>query len=153
MKKTLLDARDLERHATRCTICRHPQLDEIEKEFVSWTSVGEIVKEFGIPERSSIYRHARATGLFEKRDRNIKLALGKIVERAGDIVPNANAIVAAAVALAKINTDGRYIERREVLSLTPVFERMTARELEDYASTGTLPVWAQSAVADAKASM
>lgn len=110
----------------------------------------EFVKEFDIPECSSIYRHARATGLFEKRDRNIKLALGKIVERAGEIMPNANAIVAAAVALAKINGDGRYIERREVLSLTPIFERMTTRELEEYASTGSIPVWAQSAVADAK---
>jgi hypothetical protein len=119
MKKSLLDSRDLERHATRCTICKHPQLDEIEREFVSWTSVPEIVKEFSIPERSSVYRHARAAGLFEKRDRNIKLALGKIVERAGEIMPNANAIVAAAVALAKINADGRYVERREVLSLTP----------------------------------
>jgi hypothetical protein len=136
--------------ATRCTICKHPQRDEIEKEFVAWTSVAEIVKTYNIPERSSMYRHARATGLFEKRDRNVKMALGKIVERAGEIVPNASAIVAAAVALAKINGDGRYIERREVLSLTPIFERMTARELEDYASTGTLPVWAQSAVADAK---
>jgi len=150
MKKTLLDARDLERHATRCTICKHPQLDEIEKEFVSWTSVGEIVKEFGIPERSSIYRHARATGLFEKRDRNVKLALGRIIERAGDIMPNANAVVAAAVALSKINADGKYVERRELLNLTPIFERMTPTELEVYAASGTLPSWAQSAVDDVK---
>jgi hypothetical protein len=150
MKKSLLDSRDLERHATRCTICKHPQLDEIEREFVSWTSVPEIVKEFSIPEQSSVYRHARAAGLFEKRDRNIKLALGKIVERAGEIMPNANAIVAAAVALAKINADGRYVERREVLSLTPIFERMSAQELETYASTGDLPTWAQSVVDEAK---
>jgi hypothetical protein len=146
MKRSLLDTRDLERHATRCTICRHAQLDEIEREFVAWTSVSEIVKMYGIPERSSVYRHARATGLFETRDRNVRHALGKIIEHAGSVIPNSNSIVAAAVALAKINADGRYVERREVLSLTPIFERMSAQELETYASTGDLPAWAQSVV-------
>jgi hypothetical protein len=52
----------------------------------------------------------------------------------------------AAVALAKINADGRYVERRETLNLTPVFERMSAPELENYAASGTLPEWAAEAV-------
>jgi len=135
---------DQVRHSTRCLVCAHPDREEIEKAFIDWTSGARIVEAFSIPgDGQTVYRHARAFGLYEKRDRNVKHALGKIVERASEVMPNANAIVAAAVALAKINADGRYVERRELLNLTPIFERLSAQELEEYASTGALPPWAQ----------
>lgn len=49
-------------------------------------------------------------------------------------------------ALAKINADGRYVERREVLNLTPIFEHLSAQEPETFASKGDLAVWAASIV-------
>jgi hypothetical protein len=105
---------------------------------VDWLSGDRIAARHGVS-RWSIYRHAHACGLDVKRSANVRKALEFMIERAGEVEVNAAVIVSAIQAYAKINSSGRWIERRESVNLT--FERMTQEELELYASTGQLPDW------------
>lgn len=82
------------RHEAQCSICSHADREGIEQDFLTWKSPDKITKTFGVS-RDSIYRHARAFDLLEPRRRNVRFALERIIERAGDVEVNANAIVAA----------------------------------------------------------
>jgi hypothetical protein len=136
----------LGRHSRNCTVCAHKDRDEIEREFINWTAVKVIAKIFGLKDRTAIYRHARASGLFAKRQRNIRAALEKIIEQAGDVEVSSAAVVAAVQAYAKINSQGEWIERVERVSQNDLFERMTRDELDVYAKYGSLPEWFKKAV-------
>lgn len=75
------DARvNLGRHRAQCLVCRHPKCEEIDAAWVRWEYPGQIAQDFGIS-RDSIYRHAHATGLFDKRQANFKMPYWKILER------------------------------------------------------------------------
>jgi len=63
----------------------HEQRQEIETEFVVWRSPSALVQQYGLSDRTSIYRHAHALGLFAKRQRNVRAALERIIEKAGDV--------------------------------------------------------------------
>ncbi|MGB6975237.1 MAG: hypothetical protein WBD67_11190 [Terracidiphilus sp.] len=54
-----------------------------------------IAEEYGLADRTSVYRHAHALSLFAKRQRNIRAALERIIERAGEVDVTASAVVAA----------------------------------------------------------
>ena len=128
------------RHEAKCSICAHPQREEIDRDFVNWTSAKRIATDYRLS-RDAVYRHAWATNLFVKRQKNIRSALEKIIEQAGEVDVNAAAIVGAVQAYAKINAEGRWIERSETVNLNELFERMTREELEKYAQDGSLPEW------------
>lgn len=70
--------------------------------------------------------------MFEKRRRNIRAALERIIERAGDVEVTASAVVAAIQACAKINAQGQWIDRSEHINLSEL-DRMSRDELEAYA--------------------
>jgi hypothetical protein len=129
------------RHRTNCTICAHEKREEIEREFVNWMGATAIAEAYGIVDRSTVYRHAHAFDLFAKRQRNIRAALEKIIEKAGDVEVTSAAVVAAVQAYAKINAQGQWIDRSEHVNLNELFERMTREELETYAKDGSLPDW------------
>jgi hypothetical protein len=129
------------RHAANCGICAHPRRQEIEFEFVSWRSSAEIARKYRLSDRSTVYRHAHAFGLFAKRQRNVRAALERIIEKAGEVEITAAAVVAAVQAYAKINAQGQWIDRSETVNLHELFERMTQDELEGYARDGRLPGW------------
>src|SRR5690242_18509535 len=80
------------RHEYQCTICAHTQRDEIDQPFVNWGQPSRLAKEFSVS-RDSIYRHAHALGLMDKRRRNVRAALEKIIEKAGEVEVNAAAVV------------------------------------------------------------
>jgi hypothetical protein len=80
-------------------------------------------------------------GLFEKRRRNVRAALERIIEKADEVEVTASAVVAAVQALTKINAQGQWVERSEHVNLNELFERMSKEELETYACDGTLPAW------------
>jgi hypothetical protein len=88
-----------------------------------------------------VYRHARAYGLFARRQRDVRAALERILEKAGEVEVTAAAVVAVVQAYSKINAAGQWIDRSEHVSLNELFERMTSAELETYATNGTLPAW------------
>ena len=108
---------------------------------MSWRSPAVIARDFGLADRTSVYRHAHALGLFEKRKRNIRAALERIIEKAGEVDVTASAVVAAVQAYSKINAAGQWIDRTEQVSLNDLFDRMSNQELEAYARDGTLPGW------------
>jgi hypothetical protein len=136
----------LGRHKRTCSVCRHAERGEIETAFVGWRSSAVIADEFGLADRASVYRHAHALGLFEKRRRNVRAALERIIEKAGEVDVTASAVVAAVQAYAKINAAGEWIDRSETVSMNALFERMSTQELEAYAQTGALPRWFSATV-------
>jgi len=77
----------------------------------------------------------------DQRRRNVRVALERIIEHAGEVEVNAAAVVAAVSAYARINTRGEWVEQRQTVSLDALFERMSVEELEAYARDGTVPAW------------
>jgi hypothetical protein len=134
------------RHSRNCRICRHGCREEIEQEFINWTGPKAIARKFGLKDRTSIYRHAHAVGLVVKRQRNVRAALEKIIERVGEVEITSAAVVAAVQAYARINSQGQLVERIEHVGVNDLFERMTREELAVYAKDGSLPPWFAKAV-------
>lgn len=132
------------RHEARCRICSHLQREEIEQEFVAWVSPTKTAEEHSVS-RDGVYRHARATGLIEKRRRNVRAALERIIEKAGEVEVNASAVVGAVSAYARINSRGEWVDRTETVNLTEMFQRMSPDELDTYAKTGLVPEWFKAA--------
>ncbi len=97
------------RHDRKCCICRHRERADIESEFLHWRSAESIAREYGIAHHSSIYRHARATGLFAQRATYVRLALGPIIEQAMVVPVTADSIVRAVALCARLNEDGELI--------------------------------------------
>ncbi len=98
-----------ERHKELCGICISDYREEIDDAFINWESVNSIAREFNI-ERRAVYRHAHATGLFPKRDRNIRRALGLIIHRADKVQGvTADSVIRAIHMLAHINEAGEWI--------------------------------------------
>jgi len=133
------------RHEHQCRICSHPKRDEIEQAFIAWVSPAQIAKKYSVS-RDGVYRHAHAFGLMDKRRRNVRAALERIIERAGEVDVTATAVVAAVQAYSKINATGQWVDRSEHVNLNELFERMTREEMEAYAREGTLPAWFEDAV-------
>jgi hypothetical protein len=102
------DGPDPHMHRGKCTICHHPQRAEIERAFIDWCSPLEITTMFGLKSRATIYRHARARGLFELRRRNLHYGLGRIAEQVADVKPSAANVIAAFIAMAKIDARGEW---------------------------------------------
>ncbi len=132
------------RHEAQCLICAHAKREEIEQVFVGWGSTSKIAEEY-LVSRDGVYRHARAFGLMEKRRKNVRAALERIIEKAGDVEVNASAIVGAVSAYARINSRGEWVERSETVNLTDMFQRLSKIELEEYVKTGSLPEWFKAA--------
>jgi hypothetical protein len=133
------------RHEFHCKICSHSKREEIEQAFLTWTSPFQIAENYGVS-RDSVYRHANALSLLDKRRRNLHSALERIIEKAGDVEVTAAAVVSAIAAYAKINANGQWVERSETINLNELFDRMTSKELDAYAKQGTLPAWFEHAV-------
>lgn len=139
----------LGRHAVNCRICAHPRRQEIEEDFVAWRSPKQIAKDYGLADRSSVYRHAHALNLFPRRRRNVRAPLESLIERADDVKVNASAVIAAIQALSKINARGEWIEPDERLWLHDLFDRMKPEEYEAYAEDRILPKWFREDIAAA----
>jgi hypothetical protein len=95
-------------HERLCLVCRNPLRDAIEEEFIHWHNVHEIAAHYQIEART-IYRHARAVNLYDKRDRNLRSALGHIIHRAQNVRVTADSVIQAVRAFSRINTDGQWV--------------------------------------------
>jgi hypothetical protein len=133
------------RHEHQCRICSHPKRDEIEQAFIAWVSPTQIAKKYSVS-RDGVYRHAHAFGLLDKRRRNVRTALERIIEKAGEVEVTAGAVVAAVQAYSKINAAGQWVERSEHVNLNELFDCMTREEMETYAKEGNLPAWFENAI-------
>jgi hypothetical protein len=117
--KTSAKPVNLGRHKRNCTICAHSQYEEIERDFINWKSPTAIAAEYGLADRTTVYRHAHALDLFIKRQRNVRAALEKIIERAGEVDVTAAAVVSAIQAHAKINVQGSGLTGANILTSMP----------------------------------
>lgn len=127
------------RHERDCTICNHPEREGIEAEIVNWSTVTKIAKLFRVS-RSSLYRHTSALHLLAKRDRNIRGALVRIVEKATTVHVTAASVVQACLVLSKLDDEQRFVDRVQITTGSD-FDKMTRAELELYAREGVLPAW------------
>ena len=71
---------DLRRHSRRCAVCHHPHRNQIDFDFVHWKHPFDIVRKYNIRHRSLLYRHARATGLYAARSRDLRGAVKHILD-------------------------------------------------------------------------
>jgi len=100
----------LTRHRRRCVICHHPELEEIEAEFIRWANPRDILHDYQLPSRSAIYRHAEATGLLARRRRNLRGVSERILECVTNASPSASSVLRAMRIFAHITEDGQWIE-------------------------------------------
>lgn len=102
---------DPERHSRKCRVCKHPQRQDIESDFLRWRPTAEIAQNFGLPDHSSVCRHARATGLYDQRGQGVCYALDPILEDAGRVFMKLtpHSIISACEAYAKINARGHRV--------------------------------------------
>jgi hypothetical protein len=106
---------DFARHARRCVVCAHPDRDAIEGDFIRWRSPERIAKTYQIADRSSIYRHAHSTGLFEYRKREVGRVLEAILENVEHCpIESADLIVRAARLYTHLNDRGQWVEAPRV---------------------------------------
>lgn len=99
----------LSHHARHCTICHHPERQDIEDEFIHWHSPKSIASDYALGTRS-VYRHARALGLFERRAARLRDALGHIIEKVQSAPVTADAVVRAVYAHSHLSSSGRWVE-------------------------------------------
>jgi len=117
-------------HQRKCVICHHPDRETIEEMFVHWHSPSRIHRRYMLPDRSSIYDHAHATGLFAKRRRNLRYALENMIERADECDISSHGIVAAIKAYASLTASGEWVEPARRVIYTSVSS--PAREAASY---------------------
>ena len=119
------DTPDLDHHSRKCQVCRHPHRETIEELFVNWHSPRDISEEFdGNPrlDWTSIYRHARAMGLYAKRSRNLRAVFDLVLESASAVTPTAHGIVALVRAYTALTENNTWVEpERRVLITNHVF--------------------------------
>jgi hypothetical protein len=115
------DPADPERHERLCSICRHPERDAIEEAFLQWQRACDIFREFKLPSRTTVYRHAHAVGLFEQRARALRFVLENIMEESSACAPSADSIIRAVRAYSCLDDRGRWIEppRRLIIQREP----------------------------------
>jgi len=130
----------LGRHQAQCSICKHPDREEIEYEWVNWGQTCNIAERYGVS-RYGLYRHAHALGLFSKREKNIKGFLERMIED----INFAEMTSAAGLGYIKL-----YLslikppdESPQVKGLNPreLFDKMSEDERKAFATDGSLPAW------------
>jgi hypothetical protein len=99
----------LNRHARKCKVCKHPDREDIELDFLHWHNCADIAADYEIEDARGLYRHAHATGLWERRNLNLRFAVAHIVEHAESVEPSANGVLKAIEACSQITDRGEWI--------------------------------------------
>jgi hypothetical protein len=100
----------LERHARKCAICNHPNRADLEQDFVSWRNADLIKKDYDLPNFRTIYTHARATGLYQRRRENLRFAAELLIEHADQAQPGPDTILRAIHTCAHLTGSGAWVE-------------------------------------------
>src|SRR5271156_816718 len=96
------------RHARKCSVCNHPDLEFINDDYLRWRSPEKIARDYRIAHHSAVYRHAAATGLRRERRANLRATLENFIERADSVRVTADSVIRAAQIYAQINDDGQW---------------------------------------------
>jgi len=127
----------LARHTRKCSICKHPDREAIEDDFINWRSEETICYEFSLSSRSSIYRHAAATGLLKRRRLNLRGVCERIIERAEEAPPSAAAILRALRIFAHITEDGEWREPPKRSTVTHIVVNQDATAAANHEPTAS----------------
>jgi hypothetical protein len=92
-------------HRAKCSICKHPDREEIERDFLDWVSPRELAEHWKTGSYRAIYRHAHTVGLYEQRRKNWQAALDRIIERVGEVQVTAAAVISAIRLSAKLDRE------------------------------------------------
>src|SRR5580698_2769455 len=106
----------LRRHARKCCVCRHPDREAIEQDYLRWHSPERIGREFDI-HYSAVYRHAQATGLLARRQGGLRATLENFLEHADSVRVTPSSIVSAVRLCAQLNRSDNIIERTKAQAL------------------------------------
>ena len=106
-----------DRHSRKCQICRHPDREQIEEDFLQWRRPWAISREYEIPE-ASLFRHGHAFNLFGLRRENMRLALDRVIERGADRENTGDTIIRAVRAQACLTDDNKWIEPAKRIIVT-----------------------------------
>jgi hypothetical protein len=104
----------VDRHERKCGVCRHPEREAIEQDYLDWRSPETIARDYGIADHSSIYRHIRATGLRAKRNAPARRMLESIFERGVTGPITGSTIIRAVWAYTHLNDSGEWVEPPKV---------------------------------------
>lgn len=143
-------AADLDRHTRKCAVCNHAQRDDIEDDFLQWDEPVAIVDEYELPSRSSLFRHAKATGLLARRNQNLRGVAERIMEFVSSSDVSGNTVLRAMRIYASITEDGQWREpaKRSVVTHIHKFEQ---RDIQTDASLSRIAPEPQLAQAENKA--
>jgi len=108
----------LARHARKCVICKHPDREAIEEQFVHWIHADRIVQDHELNSRANLYRHAYAAGLYDLRRHNMRYALEHLIEDAIHAPVSGDCVIRAVRAHAHLTAKGRWIEPPKELILS-----------------------------------
>ncbi|HKF51557.1 MAG TPA: hypothetical protein VKB26_04545 [Candidatus Acidoferrales bacterium] len=85
--------------------------EAIEAAFVDWNKAGWIERHYGLTGETTLYRHARATGLDVRRRENLRTVVEKVLEDVNFIeTPTASALLRAVRTCACLNDRGQWVE-------------------------------------------
>lgn len=73
-------AANIARHSTQCTICKHPQKQEIEARYLAFVSVLHVADEFKVSD-DAVLRHADYFGLSDQRVSDTEKVLKNVIAR------------------------------------------------------------------------
>jgi hypothetical protein len=139
-RKSLAEMSALERHTRKCLVCRHRDREEIESDFLHWHDMGDIVIDYKLPNRRALYRHARATGLYELRMANIRDAASLIAAKAEHCRATASSVLKAIQACSQIDELGRWIEPpKQLIRYTVIGEPQPANVAREAAPSHDAP--------------
>lgn len=97
---------DLGRHERKCRVCQHPDREAIDDDFLHWHNPEDIAIRYKIFDRTSVYRHARALGLYRRRRSNMRCILEHILESASTVAVNAHSVLRALHAYGRVSDTG-----------------------------------------------
>ena len=69
-------------HYSRCKVCKHPQVEEIERLFIDWEPRTRIARRFKGISADAIERHVQAAQLSSQRDDNYLRGLDRMISEA-----------------------------------------------------------------------
>lgn len=101
---------DPKRHQRLCTVCSHPEREAIEEAFVHWGDALALDYDHDLTSLTSIYRHAHAMGLYQKRSRNMRYALENIIERSMSATVTADSVIRAIRACSCLKDNGEWVD-------------------------------------------
>ncbi len=101
---------DLARHARKCTICNHKDRPVIDFDYLNWRSTQEIVREYALPHRVALYRHAESTGLTALRKSRLCSVLDSIIEQAETVQVTGATILRAMRAYSCLTKNGDWVD-------------------------------------------